>query len=78
MSTTSNFQKAAEDVKDEVVTAIESAKTRAAETAVEIGRATRKTIHDAQGARRRRGPTPRQSKESTISGGSLPSKTADK
>ena len=32
------------------MTAIESAKTRAAETAVEIGRATRKTIHDAQGA----------------------------
>ena len=50
MSTTNNLQRAAEEVQNQVVTAIESAKTRAAETADEIGRATRKTIHDAQGA----------------------------
>ena len=50
MTTTNNLQGAAEDVKDQVVAAIENAKTRAAATADEIGRATRKTIHDAQGA----------------------------
>ena len=50
MTTTNNLQGAAEDVKDQVVAAIENAKTRAAATADEIGRATLKTIHDAQGA----------------------------
>jgi ElaB/YqjD/DUF883 family membrane-anchored ribosome-binding protein len=48
--TTNNLQRAAEDAKDQVVAAIENAKTQAAATADEIGRATRKTIHDAQGA----------------------------
>jgi len=50
MTTTNNLQGAAEDVKDQVVAAIENAETRAAATADEIGRAMRKTIHDAQGA----------------------------
>jgi ElaB/YqjD/DUF883 family membrane-anchored ribosome-binding protein len=50
MSTTNNLQRAAEDLKDQVVAAIENAKTQAAATADEIGRATRKTVHDAQGA----------------------------
>ena len=50
MTATNNLQRAAEDAKDQVVAAIENAKTRAAATADEIGRATRKTIHDAQGA----------------------------
>jgi ElaB/YqjD/DUF883 family membrane-anchored ribosome-binding protein len=50
MITTNNLQRAPEDVKDQVVAAIENAKTRAVETVDEIGRATRKTIHDAQGA----------------------------
>jgi ElaB/YqjD/DUF883 family membrane-anchored ribosome-binding protein len=50
MTATNNLQKAAEDAKDQVVAAIENAKTRAAATADEIGRATLKTIHDAQGA----------------------------
>jgi ElaB/YqjD/DUF883 family membrane-anchored ribosome-binding protein len=50
MTTTNNLQTAAEDVKDQVVAAIENAKTRAAATADEIGHATRKTVHDAQGA----------------------------
>jgi ElaB/YqjD/DUF883 family membrane-anchored ribosome-binding protein len=50
MTTTNNLQRAAHDVKDQVAAAIENAKTQAAATADEIGRATRKTIHDAQGA----------------------------
>jgi ElaB/YqjD/DUF883 family membrane-anchored ribosome-binding protein len=50
MTTTNNLQRAADDVKDQVVAAIETAKTQAAATADEIGRATRQTIHDAQGA----------------------------
>ena len=50
LSTTNNLQRAADDVKDQVVAAIESAKTRAVESVDEIGRAKRKTIHDAQGA----------------------------
>jgi ElaB/YqjD/DUF883 family membrane-anchored ribosome-binding protein len=50
MTTTNNLQRAADDVKDQVVTAIENAKTQAAATADEIGRAARRTIHDAQGA----------------------------
>jgi ElaB/YqjD/DUF883 family membrane-anchored ribosome-binding protein len=50
MTTTNNLQRASQDVKDQVVAAIENAKTRAAATADEIGLATRKTIHDAQGA----------------------------
>jgi ElaB/YqjD/DUF883 family membrane-anchored ribosome-binding protein len=48
--TTNNLQSAAEGAEDQAVAAIENAKTRAAATADEIGRATRKTIRDAQGA----------------------------
>jgi len=44
-----NLHKAAADAKDNVAAAIETLKTRANATAEEIGRATRKTIHDAQG-----------------------------
>jgi ElaB/YqjD/DUF883 family membrane-anchored ribosome-binding protein len=48
--TANNLQRAAEDAKDQVVAAIETAKTGVAATGDEIGRAKRKTIHDAQGA----------------------------
>jgi ElaB/YqjD/DUF883 family membrane-anchored ribosome-binding protein len=50
MSKTNSLHKAADDAKDNVMAAIENAKARAAATADDIGRATRKTIHDAQGA----------------------------
>jgi ElaB/YqjD/DUF883 family membrane-anchored ribosome-binding protein len=50
MNTTNSLQRVAEDLKEQAVATIESAKTQAAAAADEIGRATRKTIHDAQGA----------------------------
>jgi ElaB/YqjD/DUF883 family membrane-anchored ribosome-binding protein len=48
MNKTNNLHRATDQAKDQVVAAIENAKARAAATAEEIGRATRKTIHDAQ------------------------------
>jgi ElaB/YqjD/DUF883 family membrane-anchored ribosome-binding protein len=45
-----NLHRATGDAKDNVVAAIENLKARATATADEIGRATRKTIHEAQGA----------------------------
>jgi hypothetical protein len=50
MHKTNNLHQAADDAKDDVVAAIETAKARATAAAEEIGRATRKTIHDAQEA----------------------------
>lgn len=50
MNKTSNLNKVADDAKNQVAAAIDTVKARAAATADEIGRATRKTIHDAQGA----------------------------
>jgi hypothetical protein len=50
MHKTNNLHRAADDAKDNVAAAIETLKARATVTADEIGRATRKTIHDAQGA----------------------------
>jgi ElaB/YqjD/DUF883 family membrane-anchored ribosome-binding protein len=50
MDRTNNLQRAADDAKDNVAAAIETLKTQATETAGEIGRAARKTMHDAQGA----------------------------
>jgi ElaB/YqjD/DUF883 family membrane-anchored ribosome-binding protein len=50
MSTTNHLQRATDDAKDHVVDALENVKAQATATANEIGRATRKTIQDAQGA----------------------------
>jgi ElaB/YqjD/DUF883 family membrane-anchored ribosome-binding protein len=50
MNPTDNLQRSADDIMDHVVGVVETAKRRAAETADEIGGATRRTIHDAQGA----------------------------
>jgi hypothetical protein len=45
-----SLRRVTDDAKDHVVAAVENVKARAAATAEEIGRATRKTMHDAQGA----------------------------
>jgi hypothetical protein len=50
MPRTNNLHRAADDAKDSVAAAIENLKEHASATADEIGRATRKTIHDAQEA----------------------------
>jgi hypothetical protein len=50
MHKTNNLHRVTDDAKDQVVAAIETVKAQAAAAAEEIGRATRKTIHDAQGA----------------------------
>src|ERR1700722_4015380 len=50
MNKASNHHKALDDAKDQVVAAIENVKARAAATADDFGRATQKTINDAQGA----------------------------
>jgi len=50
MNKANSLHKAADDAKDNVLAAIENAKAQAAATADDIGRATRKTIHDVQGA----------------------------
>jgi ElaB/YqjD/DUF883 family membrane-anchored ribosome-binding protein len=50
MHRTNNLHRATDDVRDNVAAAIETLKAQASETADEIGRAARKTIHDAQGA----------------------------
>jgi len=50
MHKTNNLHKAAEGAKDSVAAAFETLKEHATATADEIGRATRKTIREAQGA----------------------------
>jgi hypothetical protein len=50
MHKSNNLHKATNDAKDNVLAAIETVKTQAAATAEEIGRTTRKTLRDAQGA----------------------------
>jgi ElaB/YqjD/DUF883 family membrane-anchored ribosome-binding protein len=50
MNKTRNLHRAADDAKNQVAAAINTVKARATATADEIGRATQKTIHDAQGA----------------------------
>jgi ElaB/YqjD/DUF883 family membrane-anchored ribosome-binding protein len=50
MHRTNNLHRAADDAKDSVAAAIETLKEQATATAEEIGRATRKTIHEAHGA----------------------------
>lgn len=50
MHKVNNLHRVSDDAKDHVVAAIETVKAQAAATAEEIRRATRKTIHDVQGA----------------------------
>src|SRR6478672_4685937 len=45
-----SLHRVTDEAKDHLVAAVENVKAQAAATAEEIGRATRKTIHDAQGA----------------------------
>jgi hypothetical protein len=49
MHRSNNLHRAADDAKDNVAAAIETLKAQANATANEIGRAARKTMHDAQG-----------------------------
>jgi ElaB/YqjD/DUF883 family membrane-anchored ribosome-binding protein len=50
MHKTNSLHQVTDDAKDHVVAAIESVKARATATAEEVGRAARKTIHDAEDA----------------------------
>jgi ElaB/YqjD/DUF883 family membrane-anchored ribosome-binding protein len=50
MNNTDKLHSAVDDAKDQVVAALENVKAQAIATADEIGRATRKTMHSAQGA----------------------------
>jgi ElaB/YqjD/DUF883 family membrane-anchored ribosome-binding protein len=50
MNNTDNLHRAVDDAKDKVVTALGNVKAQAMATADEISRATRKTMHSAQGA----------------------------
>ena len=50
MNNTDNLHRAVDDAKDQVVAALENVKAQAMATADEIRRATRKTMHSAQGA----------------------------
>jgi hypothetical protein len=50
MSNTDSLHRAVDDAKDQVMAALENVKAQATATADEIGRATRKTMHSAQGA----------------------------
>jgi hypothetical protein len=50
MNNTDRLHRAVDDAKDQVVAALENVKAQAIATADEIGRATRKTMHSAQGA----------------------------
>jgi ElaB/YqjD/DUF883 family membrane-anchored ribosome-binding protein len=50
MHRTNNLHRATDDAKDNVAAAIGTLKAHATATADEIGRAARKTIHNAQGA----------------------------
>jgi ElaB/YqjD/DUF883 family membrane-anchored ribosome-binding protein len=49
MNNTDRLHRAVDDAKDQVVAALENVKAQAIATADEIGRATRKTMHRAQG-----------------------------
>jgi hypothetical protein len=50
MNNTDRLHRAVDDAKDQAVAALENVKAQAIATADEIGRATRKTMHHAQGA----------------------------
>jgi ElaB/YqjD/DUF883 family membrane-anchored ribosome-binding protein len=50
MNKTDKLNRAVDDAMDQVAVALENVKAQAISTADEIGRATRKTMHSAQGA----------------------------
>jgi ElaB/YqjD/DUF883 family membrane-anchored ribosome-binding protein len=50
MNKKNNLHRATDDAVDQVLAAIENVKARATSSADDFGRATRKTLHEAQGA----------------------------